>query len=142
MKLYFSPKFLRSAASVRNNAVAFDVNPIAKPFDQNNTMIIKPLLNGETAEKVIGHNWTITLTISADQMPIIVNGPGGARKTIEQWLYLWEEAAFRWVQFDELGVDPVRVKMTAKPDRKRVDNDDDLQEFLYSLVTTPFVLAG
>lgn len=139
MKLYWSPSFL-AIADVRLSANTLEVNPLPMLDDRDSFWLIKQQLNGETFENNIGNNTTIALIVSADQMPLpFTIGPD--TQDIEHWLYDWEDAKFRWIEnVDFNSGDPIRVKMAAKPSRKRVSSENDLREFQYALVTSPFNL--
>lgn len=139
MILYWSPSFL-AIADVRSSAKALPVNPLPMLDDRDSFWLIKKQLNGETFENNLGYNTIIGLTVSADQMPVSVSiGPD--TKDIEHWMYDWEDAKYRWLEDPDFNDgNPIGVKMTATPTRKRVSNENDLREFQYALVTYPFNL--
>lgn len=139
MKIYWSQTFL-AVGDVSKLANALEVNPTVFDDDSDSFWIIKDLLNGETAENNVGKNTLIAFVVSADQMHLVAK-VGVNTKTIEEWMYEWEDTKFRWVSKAGFNNgDPIRVKMKAKPVRARVSSESDLREFQYALVTSPFII--
>lgn len=140
MTLYWS-KFFLTPSEVRLTVNTIEVNPLYSPVDRNSLWIIKELLNGSVSERNVGYNFTMPLIISADETSRLIT-ISGETLSVSKWLRRWEDAKFRWIddpQFE--AAFPLRMLMASKPTYSRVNDEQDLVEHQYQLVTYNFTIV-
>lgn len=138
INIYWSNTHYISPSDIRSLAKCVTINPLPPIYNRENFTLIKAQLNADTFENNIGWNYTIALIVSADQLPENAKYQS-TTKTIETWMYEWEDAKFRWIEDAEFNSGlPLRVGFLAKPVRTRVDGEADLPEFQYALIGKEF----
>lgn len=136
--LYWSKDVIRDPADIKKRANQVTVRPLQLRTVPDDFMLIHKQSNGRTISNNVGWREKISMTISDDQLSLLVDVKGKPIP-MREVIHAWERASYQWIQAPSIhSGQVVLVSFLEKPSRSHPGEYDFLHEYSYLLQAQVF----